>query len=54
MNNVIGLIVVFLIYVGAAFVGLHIFGEGAYAAYFSGILGTIALVWVIKNSKNDE
>ena len=53
MNNTIGFVVVILIYIGAAYIGLALFGEGAYAAYFSGTLGTIALLWLIKNSKND-
>jgi hypothetical protein len=53
MSNIIGFVVVLLIYIGAIYIGLGLFGEGAYAAYFGGILGTIALIWLIKNSKND-
>ena len=54
MNKYMGFVVVLLIYIGAAQIGLSLFGEGAYAAYFSGILGTLAFIWVIKNEKNDK
>jgi len=41
MNKFLILVVVGLIYSGAVGVGLLLFGEGASAAYFSLIVGTI-------------
>jgi len=54
MNKYMGFVVVLLIYFGAAQIGLSLFGEGAYAAYLCGIVGTLAFLWVIKNEKNDK
>ena len=53
MNKYGGIAVILLIYLGAAAVGLFLFGEGAYAAYFSAIVGTVGLFWVINNSKGE-
>jgi len=53
MNKYGGIAVILLIYLGAAAVGLFLFGEGAYAAYFAGIVGTAGLFWVINNSKGE-
>ena len=53
MNKYGGVAVIFLIYLGAIAIGLFLFGEGAYAAYFAAIVGTAGLFWVINNSKGE-
>lgn len=54
MNKYGGVAVILLIYIGATAIGLTLFGEGAYAAYFAAIVGTAGLFWVINNSKDEE
>lgn len=46
-------IVVILIYIGAASIGLSIFGEGGFAAWFVVILGGLGLNWLLTNNKKD-
>ena len=48
MDGILGLIVVFLIYIGAAHIGLSFFGEGGSAAWFGIILGGIGLIGFIR------
>ena len=48
MDGILGLIVVFLIYIGAAHIGLSFFGEGGNAAWFGVILGGIGLIGFIR------
>jgi len=51
MKAIGGIIFVLLIYMGAATIGLNIFGEGGSAAWTGVILGGIGLNWLIKNTK---
>ena len=53
MNKYGGVAVILLIYIGATAIGLTLFGEGAYAAYFAAIVGTAGLFWVVNNSKDE-
>ncbi len=49
-----GGLVLILIYIGAAAVGVSLFGEGGAAAWFAVILGGLGLRWLIKNTKDEE
>jgi hypothetical protein len=51
MKAIGGIIVVLLIYMGAATIGLNIFGEGGFAAWTGVIFGSIGLNWLIINKK---
>jgi hypothetical protein len=54
MNNALFLVVVLLIYIGAASIGLQLFGEGASAAYFGGVVGTIGFLWFMIHIKDKD
>jgi hypothetical protein len=45
-------VVVLLVYIGAAAIGISLFGEGGAAAWFGVILGGLGLNWLIKNTKD--
>ncbi len=46
-------VVVILLYVGAASVGLALFGEGGIAAWFAVIVGGLGLNWLLKQGRDD-
>lgn len=48
-----GNVVMILMYIGAAALGVAIFGEGGVAAWFAVILGGVGLNWLIKNNKDE-
>jgi hypothetical protein len=48
MSNVMFLIVVSIIYLGAAAIGIGIFGEGEKAAYFGAVVGTVGFICFYK------
>ena len=54
MNKVLFLVVVALIYMGAASIGLQFFGEGAGAAFFGLIVGTIGFLWFMTHIKDKD
>lgn len=47
-----GNVVMILMYLGAASLGVVIFGEGGVAAWFAVIIGGVGLNWLIKNTKD--
>lgn len=53
MNSSVGFLVVCLIYIGAAAIGVSLFGEGGFAAWFAVVLGGVGLYWLGKNTKED-
>ena len=54
MNKVLFLVVVALIYMGAASIGLQLFGEGEGAAFFGLIVGTIGFLWFMTHIKDKD
>lgn len=48
-----GNVVMILIYIGAASLGVAVFGEGGMAAWFAVILGGVGLNWMLKNKKDE-